>query len=41
MCANCGAVIPYGSIFCNICGKKASEKQKSEGIVEGDKVRIC
>lgn len=41
MCANCGAVIPYGSIFCNICGKKASEKQESEGIVEGDKVKMC
>lgn len=27
MCVNCGAVIPYGSMFCNVCGKKADEKQ--------------
>lgn len=29
MCANCGAVIPYGSVFCNHCGKKADEKQEN------------
>lgn len=27
MCANCGAIIPYGSTFCNVCGKKADERQ--------------
>lgn len=26
MCANCGAVIPYGSVYCAVCGKLASEK---------------
>lgn len=30
MCANCGTVIPYGSIFCNICGQRADEKK--EGV---------
>lgn len=28
LCENCGATIPYGSIFCNVCGKKADEKQE-------------
>lgn len=23
MCAHCGAVIPYGSMFCNVCGQRA------------------
>ena len=23
MCEHCGAMIPYGSIFCNICGQRA------------------
>ncbi len=23
MCEHCGAVIPYGSMFCNICGQRA------------------
>lgn len=27
ICVNCGAAIPYGSIFCSFCGKKADEKQ--------------
>lgn len=27
MCENCGATIPYGSMYCNVCGKKADEKQ--------------
>lgn len=27
ICENCGAAIPYGSIFCSSCGKKADEKQ--------------
>lgn len=28
ICENCGAVIPYGSIFCSSCGKKADEKEE-------------
>lgn len=31
MCENCGAVIPYGSVFCGTCGKKADEKQVGSG----------
>lgn len=31
MCENCGSVIPYGSMYCNICGKKADEKQETAG----------
>lgn len=27
MCENCGSVIPYGSMFCNVCGGKVDEKQ--------------
>lgn len=27
MCDNCGAIIPYGSVFCNVCGGKMDEKQ--------------
>lgn len=41
MCANCGTVIPYGSIFCNICGKRADEKQEGEGDSEADGIRKC
>lgn len=41
MCANCGTVIPYGSIFCNVCGKKANEKQESEAVGEENSIRIC
>lgn len=40
MCANCGTVIPYGSIFCNICGKRADEKQEGGDVPESG-VRIC
>lgn len=29
MCENCGSVIPYGSMYCNVCGKKADEKQEN------------
>lgn len=31
MCENCGAIISYGSVFCNQCGKKADEKSEDEG----------
>lgn len=27
-CENCGALIPYGSMFCSVCGKRADEKQE-------------
>ena len=30
MCEKCGSVIPYGSIFCNVCGEKVDEKQEDE-----------
>ncbi len=30
MCENCGAIIPYGSVFCNQCGKKADEVSGAE-----------
>ena len=29
MCENCGSVIPYGSMFCNVCGGKVDEKQEN------------
>lgn len=32
LCENCGEVIPYGSIFCSSCGKKADEKQAQEDL---------
>lgn len=32
MCANCGAEIPYGSVFCSVCGKKANTKENSETV---------
>lgn len=30
LCENCGSVISYGSVYCNVCGKKADEKQEDE-----------
>lgn len=27
MCANCGAEIPYGSVYCGLCGKRADTKE--------------
>lgn len=41
VCANCGEVIPYGSIFCSICGKKADEKQEGGDMPKRDGVRTC
>lgn len=41
MCANCGTVIPYGSIFCNNCGKRADEKQESGSGSKKAGVRTC
>lgn len=40
MCANCGTVIPYGSIFCNNCGKRADEKQEGKDMPAGA-TKIC
>lgn len=30
MCENCRALIPYGSTFCNVCGKRADVRQAGE-----------
>ncbi len=27
MCANCGAEIPYGSVYCSVCGRRAGTKE--------------
>ncbi len=35
MCENCGAVIPYGSVFCSACGKRADEKQEGGAVPDG------
>lgn len=40
MCENCGSVIPYGSVFCSSCGKKADEKQEG-GAFEAAAGRRC
>ena len=31
MCEHCGAVIPYGSMFCNVCGQRA-DGQAGAGV---------
>ena len=41
MCENCSALIPYGSTFCSVCGKRADIRQDAEptggfGVVAGD-----
>lgn len=36
MCENCGAIIPYGSRFCNQCGKTADEKQEDSVVPDND-----
>lgn len=41
MCANCGTVIPYGSIFCGICGKRADEKIGNGSNSTKVSVRTC
>lgn len=43
MCENCGAVIPYGSMYCNICGKRADEKQEggAEPATSEKRCRNC
>ena len=28
MCINCGEIIPYGSVYCSKCGKRADQKQE-------------
>ena len=32
LCESCGAVIPYGSLFCNFCGTKTDEGQPDTGM---------
>ena len=27
-CVNCGEIIPYGSIYCSVCGKRADQKEE-------------
>ncbi len=41
VCANCGEVIPYGSVFCNVCGKKADEKQGDGNMSKRKNVKTC
>lgn len=36
LCENCGSVISYGSVYCNVCGKKADEKQEDEDVTSMD-----
>ncbi len=36
MCVNCGALIPYGSTFCNVCGKRADLVQDGGPAVGND-----
>lgn len=36
LCENCGSVISYGSVYCNVCGKKADEKQEDEAVTSMD-----
>lgn len=28
MCVNCGEIIPYGSVYCSQCGKRADRKEE-------------
>ena len=32
-CANCGKVIPYGSVFCPFCNKRADVKEMQEPVM--------
>lgn len=41
MCENCGSVIPYGSMYCSICGKKADEKQENVDTAESEGELKC
>ncbi|MCM1386626.1 MAG: zinc ribbon domain-containing protein [Bacillus sp. (in: Bacteria)] len=41
ICENCGSVISYGSVYCNICGKKADEKQEGEPAKMTAAMRKC
>lgn len=42
ICENCGKIIPYGSVYCSECGKKADEKQESTGEADsGLKCKKC
>jgi len=43
MCESCGAVLPYGSVFCSACGKRADEKQENgvSGNAGGKRCAKC
>lgn len=41
MCENCGATIPYGSMYCNVCGKRADEKQNDDNLPEDTNTPRC
>lgn len=41
LCEKCGAIIPYGSMFCNICGGKLDEKQESVIPVANSNEKKC
>ena len=41
MCENCGTVIPYGSIFCSSCGKRADEREAGNSPVTVGNGRKC
>lgn len=41
MCENCGSVIPYGSMFCNVCGGKVDEKQENTAPVVNPNEAKC
>lgn len=42
-CANCQSKIPFGSVFCSSCGKKASEKSDNGGnkLVSANSCKNC
>ena len=35
MCANCGAEISYGSVYCSVCGRRADIKEGGEVSAPG------
>lgn len=41
LCENCGSTIPYGSMYCSVCGKKADEKQNDAEVVVNANVPKC
>ncbi len=42
MCLDCGAIIPYGSIYCNFCGKRLSAPVEAPKMPVAEAgVKIC